>query len=130
MNKLFNEKVVSAQPVACDLSSSASGSALPARHSGARVTTESGRRYLIHHGKNFVAKGNNPTVITDAANMSSKWKRVGESYKPNSTVGRMMGTGKEYNLFSHNCNDVTAGMPNSSVKTVNFLGISKDIKPK
>ncbi|CAF0784107.1 unnamed protein product [Rotaria sordida] len=93
MNHLFNEKVISAQPVSRDLSSSASGSALPDSHRGTRITTESGGQYLIHHGSGFAAPGSNPTVITDAANMSSNWKSVGESYNPNSLVGGMMGTG-------------------------------------
>ncbi|CAF0831253.1 unnamed protein product [Rotaria sordida] len=130
MNHLFNEKVISAQPVSRDLSSSASGSALPGSHSGTRISTESGGQYLIHHGSGFAASGSNPTVITDAANMSSNWKSVGESYNPNSSVGGMMGTGKGYNVFSHNCNDVTAGMPNSSVTTSKTFEISTGIKPK
>ena len=108
MNGLFNEKVLSAQPGSRDLSSSASRSALPGSHSGTRVTTETGRQYLIHHGNGFAASGSNPTVITDAAHMSTQWKSVGNSYTPNSSVGRMMGTGKEYSFVSRNCNDVTA----------------------
>jgi hypothetical protein len=46
------------------------------------------------------------------------------------SVGKMMGTGQNYSVTSYNCHDVTAGMPNSSVTTKSFLGISRDITPK
>ena len=127
MNQLFSEQVVSAQPVSRDLADSSSGSGLPGSHSGTKVTTASGEEYLIHHGSGFAEPGHNPTVITDAANMSSKWQSVGESYNPGSTVGGMMGTSENYNVFEHNCNDVTAGMPNSSVGTTTTCGISTGI---
>jgi hypothetical protein len=130
MNRLYNEKVISAQPVSRDLSSSSSGSGLPGSHSGTRITTESSGQYLIHHGNGFAAPGSNPTVVTDAANMSSNWKSVGQSYNPNSTVGGMMGTGRGYSVTSHNCNDVTAGMPNASVTSSKTFGISTGIQPK
>ena len=130
MNKLFNENVVSAQPVSREMGDSSSGSGLPGSHSGTMVTTESGGEYLIHHGSGFSASGSNPTVITDASNMSSKWSSVGEAYKPESSVGGMMGTGEGYDVVTHNCNDVTAGMPNASVNTTTTLGISTGIEPK
>lgn len=130
MNKLFNEKVVSAQPVSRDLAYSSSGSGLPGSHSGTKITTESDGNYLIHHGSGFAEAGHNPTVITAASNMSSKWHSAGEAYNPNSNVGGMMGSGRNYNVFTNNCNDVTAGMPNSSVNTTSTFGISTGIKPK
>jgi hypothetical protein len=129
MNQLFNEKVVSAQPVSREMGNSASGIGLPGSHTGTRVTTESGGGYLIHHGSGFAAPGSNPTVITNASNMSSKWNSIGDAYNPGTSVGSMMGTGQGYNVFKHNCNDVTAGMPNSSVDTTSTFGISTGIKP-
>ncbi|CAF1491053.1 unnamed protein product [Didymodactylos carnosus] len=129
--KLFNENVVAAQPVSRDMGESSSGSGLPVgSHSGTKVTTESGNEYLIHHGSGFAAPGSNPTVITDASNMSSNWNSVGEAYKPDSSVGGMMGKGEGYNVFSHNCNDVTASMPNSSVDATTTFGVSTGIEPK
>jgi hypothetical protein len=62
--------------------------------------------------------------------MSSKWSPAGETYKPDTSVGGMMGRGDGYNVFTHNCNDVTAGMPNSSVGTTTTFGISTGIEPK
>ncbi|CAF1241681.1 unnamed protein product [Didymodactylos carnosus] len=62
--------------------------------------------------------------------MSSNWNSVGEAYKPDSSVGGMMGKGEGYNVFSHNCNDVTASMPNSSVDATTTFGVSTGIEPK
>jgi hypothetical protein len=57
MNRLFNERVVSAQPMSRDLSSSSSGGFLPGTHSGTKTTTESGKQYLVHHGTGYAAAG-------------------------------------------------------------------------
>lgn len=130
MNQLFNEKVVSGQPVSRDFAASSSGSGLPGNHSGTMVTTASGREYLIHHGSGFAAPGHNATVITDSSNMSSKWHPVGQSYSPNTTVGRLMRNSQDYNVFTHNCHDVTAGISNSSGTTTSPLGFSTGIKPR
>lgn len=131
MNQLYNSKVVQAQPMRRALGSSSSGilSGFVA-HSGTVVTLADGSRYLIHHGEGYAAEGHNPTVITAVSSMSSSWKSVGASYKPNCTVGNMMGNGKPYNIRGNNCHDITASHPNVTVRVVRVLGYSVDIVAK
>ena len=42
----------------------------------------------------------------------------------------MMGDGRPYDMFNHNCHHVTAKMPNAPVDTVDVLGIPTCIVPK
>jgi hypothetical protein len=135
MNRLFNQRVISAQPVQRDMSSSGSSSSggivIPgAKHSGTLVTLQDGSTRLIHHGAGYAKDGHNPTVITDAKNMSNKWTKVGEPYDPKSNVGRMMGDGKPYDAIKNNCHHKTAGMPNASVKISPNSVIPLKIEPK
>ncbi|CAF4324845.1 unnamed protein product, partial [Rotaria sordida] len=106
--------------------SSSGGSNVPgAKHSGSLVTCSDNRQYLVHKGDGY--SPSNPTVVTPAENMSSKWTKVGEPSQPNTTVGGMMNNG-EYSLIGgKNCNDATAGQPNSNVKTD---ALSANIVPK
>ena len=64
-NKLFNEKVVSAQPVVRDLASSSSSSSdwIPATHSGTQIRTESGGEHLIHLGEGYAKQGFNTLFL-------------------------------------------------------------------
>ena len=116
--KLFNQRVVEAQPVQRPISGSDVGKkgglleGIGATHSGTSVTTESGDKYLIHKGPDFTPS--NPTSVTDA-NKSSNWKPAGDSYKPDATVGQMANNG-DYKTFGANCHDATTGMPNSTAQ--------------
>ena len=140
MNALFNQKVTDAQPVQRPGGGSSGGLY---DHSGTKVTLQDGSEHLIHHGSNeggsigsgsssASSGGSNPTVITPAEGMSPAWKSVGDSYHPDSNVGGMMGQGESYSMTNHNCHDVTAGQPNSTVETTKLFGtdISTGITPK
>ncbi|CAF0945952.1 unnamed protein product [Didymodactylos carnosus] len=127
---IMNEKVESVQAVQRPMDSSSgssagSGSNVPgATHSGNLVTTEGGNQYLVHKGDGY--SPSNPTVVTSADNMSSKWSSVGEASQPssNQTVGGMMNNG-EYSLTRGNCNDAAAANnPNVTTDT-----LSANIKP-
>ena len=110
LNKIFNEKVVSAQPVQRDKEGCG---AVGIKHSGTVLTTESGNPYLQHKGPGYSQK--NDTVITPASNMSNKWSNVGKSYNPQSNVGGMMNSGA-YDYLKSNCNHSTGSQKNSTVQ--------------
>ena len=50
--------------------------------------------------------------------------------EPGTRVKDMMGDGRPYDMFNHNCHHVTAKMPNAPVDTVDVLGIPTCIVPK
>lgn len=134
LTTLFNERVISSQPVERPLKgpgggkfgqgaiaaanfvgikTSHSGKNDRATHSGSLVTTSDGKQYLVHKGDGFGKSSN--TVVTDAKHMSSKWKPAGPT---TNVAGRasisdfVKAGGKDYNVRGKNCHNATSKMQN------------------
>ena len=82
------------------------------KHSGVVVKTSDGGKYLVHKGKGYGLSGQ--TVVTDAKHMSNAWSKSKEEKNVNGkSVGDFVKTGgKDYNLFTNNCNHASDRMDN------------------
>jgi hypothetical protein len=76
-------------------------------HSGVLVTTEDGKQYLVHKGKQFGISSQ--TVVVDAKHMSGAWKNVDSSEKVSGKTVRdfIKAGGTCYRILDDDCHDVT-----------------------
>jgi len=110
---LFNQLVISAQPVSRRVIKEMKEHDIGSMHSGTVVTLSSGDKHLIHIGPEYSPL--NDTVITSINNMSSQWIEIGSSYDPKCKVGDMMNNGS-YKTESNNCHHVASNYSNSTVR--------------
>ena len=73
------------------------------KHSGVVVTTNDGKKYLVHKGSGYGKSSQ--TVVTDVKHMSSAWSNMdnGKSVKGKSVGDFVKTGGKGYNVFTDNC---------------------------
>ncbi|XP_031570007.1 uncharacterized protein LOC116304407 isoform X10 [Actinia tenebrosa] len=109
LTRLYNSKVVKVERVKRPLNGFLGKLGVP--HSGVVVTTASGKRYLVHKGPGYGKSSQ--TVVTDAKNMSKKWKVEKSKKVTGARVGDYVKTGgKTYRVFTDNCNQASQRMYN------------------
>ncbi|XP_028513972.1 uncharacterized protein LOC114574292, partial [Exaiptasia diaphana] len=111
LRKLYNSKVVNVQRFKRPLKGFLGY--LGIKHSGVVVTTQSGKKYLIHKGKDYGISSQ--TVVVDAKHMSKKWKPASKvlPVKKGTNIGKFVKVGgKYYNVFCNNCHHASNRMKN------------------
>ena len=132
LTQLYNQRVVSSQPVerplnafkggqigrtgvaaanAFGITTSYSGKPDRATHSGSLLTTADGKQWLAHKGDGFGKSTD--TVVVDAKHMSGRWEPAGptQNVGGKASVGDYVKAGgPHYSKSGSNCHNATQSM--------------------